>query len=350
MSTTNKPGLSGETPKGELTPASSLTPGALLAAPGVFFTNSQIFFWGVFIVTLVLWASAFVAIPIALKDMTASQVITTRLVISFLIFLPVVIHAWPKVIRPQIRRDWKLLLLLGFTGITLYMFALTYGQRTIGAGETSLIVNMTPLATGFFAALFLKEAFRKRMIFGALVALLGVAFLVLSRGGGLQIDPNALLILAAVISASIYYIIQRKLRKRYSPTLLAALTFFTGTLFALPFSAPIFESFAAMTWRSGGAVVYLGAIASTIAYIGWAFILSKMPAGKAALYLYYIPVLSTIMGWLILDETITFSFLFAGVLIILGVMVGTGVIKANPFRKSKKASKAVLKEPCKDAP
>ncbi len=346
MSHTNKLEIPGK----QFPPASSLSPGALLAAPGAKFVETPFFFWGVFIVTLVLWASAFVAIPIALKDMTADQVITTRLVISFLIFLPVVVRAWSKVIRPQLKQDWKLLLLMGATGITLYLFALTYGQLTIGARETSLIVNMTPLMTGIFAALFLKEDFHKRMIIGALVALLGVAFLVTNKGGGFQIDPNALLILVAVVAASIYYVIQRKLSKRYSPTLLAALSFFIGTLFALPFSAGIIESFQAMTWRSGAAVVYLGAFASTIAYIGWAYILSKMPAGKAALYLYYIPVLSTILGWLILGEVITLGFLFAGVLIILGVMIGTGVLKASPFGKIKKLSKTPLKGPCQDVP
>ena len=76
-----------------------------------------------------------------------------------------------------------------------------------------------------------------------------------------------------------------------------------------------------------------------------AYILSKMPAGKAALYLYYIPVLSTILGWLILGEVITLGFLFAGVLIILGVMIGTGALKPNPFWKIKKLSKTPIKGP-----
>ena len=77
---------------------------------------------------------------------------------------------------------------------------------------------------------------------------------------------------------------------------------------------------------------------------------AQRPAGKAALYLYYIPVLSTILGWLILGEVITLGFLFAGVLIILGVMIGTGALKPNPFWKIKKLSKTPIKGPCKDMP
>ena len=88
MSDTNKPGIPQETPKKQIPPASSLAPGVLLAAPGAFFTNSPVFFWGVLGATLIMWASAFVAIPVALESVDPIPMIMTRLLLSSIFLFP----------------------------------------------------------------------------------------------------------------------------------------------------------------------------------------------------------------------------------------------------------------------
>lgn len=347
MSATNKPGLPRETPKEQVPPASSLTPGALLAAPGAFFTNSPIFFWGVLGATLIMWASAFVAIPVAVRDVSPEHVIIMRLLITSSLLLPFFLKSWKAVYRPAFKAHWKIILGMAFTGIALYLVALTFGQRTVGAGPTSLLLNLTPLVTGFLAAMFLKEPFLKRLVFGGIISFVGVAVLIVGHNTGFGIDYNALLVLIATVSQSAYFVIQRHLSKKFSAFQLTTLTILPGALMILPLAGGVFNSLADLTPASTAAIIYLGAGAGLFPYIGWAYVISRLPAAKATLYLYYIPVLATLMGWLVLDETITVSFLFSAALIILGVMIGAGVVKTNPFRK---ILKTTPQKDCKDAP
>ena len=302
----------------------SLTPQDVSRKSG--FIETPLFLGGAFIVTIILWASAFVAIPVALQDVKPIPVIMARLMLSSIIFFPLLVRDRAK-IRSRFKKDWKQILLMGISGVTVYLLALTFGQRTVGAGQTSLIVNMTPLVTGALAALILKEAFHKRMIYGALISLLGVAFMVLEEGETITFDPNTLLVLLATVSASYYYIMLRRLSKHYSAMTLAALTVIIGAIAILPFGWNFISELEGMGSRSGLAILFLGAGSGVLPYIGWAFILSKMPAGKATLYLYFIPVIATLLGWQVLGEAITLDFLFAGALIILGVLIGTGAWK-----------------------
>ncbi|MHA1544427.1 MAG: DMT family transporter [Alphaproteobacteria bacterium] len=304
---------------------------------------------GILFGTLILWASAFVAIPIALESVAPVPMIMTRLLLSSIFLFPFLVKDWSKVIRPRLKKDfWQILLMAG-SGIFLYLLFLTYGQRTVGAGQTSFIINLTPLVTGLFAALILKEVFHKRMIFGALLALLGVGFLVFQNGGGLTFNLDAVLVFGAMVSASLYYVIQRRLTKFYSPLTLTALTIVGGTIMFLPFFPGTFEGLAGMTARSAGGIFYLG-IGTIFAYVGWAYVISRLEVGKAALYLYSIPLISTFLGWWILDEAITSNLLFSGALIFLGVMVGTGVIKVWPGSAKRKFKKARPQDKCPDAP
>lgn len=307
------------------------------------------FLGGIFIMTLVLWASAFVAIPVALETVPPFTLIMGRLTLSSIIFFPLLVMKANQ-IRARWRKDWKLILAMALTGTTGYVLALTFGQRTVGAGETSLIVNTTPLITGMMAAVFLKEPFHKRMIYGALIALLGVAFLVLDESESVVFDPNAFLILAAAVSASLYYICIKKLSAHYSALTLSALTICIGTLAMAPFAGNFIPGFAGMSQRSSQAILYLGAIIGVLPYIGWAYILSKLPAGKAALYLYFIPVIATALGWAVLGETITWDFVFAGLLVVLGVMIGTGAWKNLGLAERPKRLAPKTAVACKDAP
>lgn len=318
-------------------------------SPKVRRTSAPMFLGGILIGTLILWASAFVAIPIALESVDPIPMILSRLLLSSLFLFPFLVKDWSSVIRPRLKKDfWQILLMAG-SGIFLYLLFLTYGQRTVGAGQTSFIVNLTPLVAGLFAAWILKEAFHRRMIFGALLALLGVGFLVFQNGNGVTLNFDAVLIFLAMVTASLFYVIQRRLTKFYKPLTLTALAIVGGTIMFLPFLPSLFSGLEAITPRSGLAIIYLGVI-TILAYTGWTYVLSKLPVGKASLYLYSIPLISTFLGWWILGEVVTMDLIFAGALIIFGVLIGTGVIKAWPGSTKQKYKKARPQDKCISSP
>lgn len=318
--------------------------------PSVVRSNSApLILGGILIGTLILWASAFVAIPIALESVAPIPMIMTRLLLSSIFLFPILVKDWGKVIRPRLKQDIWLILLMAGAGIFLYLLFLTYGQRTVGAGQTSFIINLTPLVAGVFAAWILKEVFHIRIVYGAILALIGVSLLVFQKNGGFSFNFDAVLVFLAMVSSSVFYVTQRKLIKFYTPLTLTALTIVGGTVMFLPFFPGTIEGLEGMTNRSALGILYLG-IGTIFPYIGWAYVLSKLEVGKAVLYLYSIPLIATFLGWLFLDEAVTLNFLFSGALIILGVMVGTGVIKARPGALKRKYKKARPQDKCQTCP
>ena len=275
----------------------------------------------VLVVTLLLWASAFAAIPMALESFSPGHLAAVRQLLSAALTIPGVIILWRRELWPAIRSNFFFVLAMGLTGITFYHLALGAGQRTVGAGAASLLINLGPLITALLAAAILKERLTFRLLIGGLVAFLGASALVLTRNGDLVIDWNATLVLLAMLLQSFYFIIQRKLSYRYSAVALAVLTIWVGAITLLPWASGASEAIALASTRSLWALVFLGCICGVVPYIGWAYVLSKLPAGRAGVWLYLIPPLSFLFGWLILNETPTLGLLASGTVILLGVVI-----------------------------
>ena len=306
---------------------------AVQAASGEFLTNIRISGkWRlglVLAVTLILWAAAFSAIPIALESFSPGHLAVARQILSAAVTFPAVLFLWRRELWPALRKNFFLVLVMGLTGITFYHLALGAGQRTVGAGAASLLINLGPMVTALLAASILKERLTLRLVVGGLVAFLGASVLILTRNGDLGIDWNAMLVVLAMLLQSFYFILQRKLSFRYSAVALAVLTIWIGTIALLPWGSGVTEAIALASTRSIWALVFLGCTCGVFPYIGWAFVISRVPASQASVWLYLIPPLSILIGWLVLNETPTLWLLASGTVILVGVVIA----KSKP-RKS----------------
>jgi drug/metabolite transporter (DMT)-like permease len=64
-------------------------------------------------------------------------------------------------------------------------------------------------------------------------------------------------------------------------------------------------------------VLYLGIISTAVAFFSWNKGLALLPSHQAGLFFFFQPVVGSLLGWLVLNETLTPSF-FLGSLLILG--------------------------------
>lgn len=68
-----------------------------------------------------------------------------------------------------------------------------------------------------------------------------------------------------------------------------------------------------------GALLYLGAISTATAFIMWNRGLQLMQAASSGLFFLFQPVVGTLLGWAILNEQITWSFIVGTLLIALSI-------------------------------
>src|SRR3954462_9028163 len=106
---------------------------------------------------------------------------------------------------------------------------------------------------------------------------------------------------------------------RYRPLEVTSYAIWLGTLCLLPFGGELLSGLRSASPAATGAGLYLGALPGAAAYLAWAYVLSRLPAGRAASTLYLVPPLAIGIAWLVLGEEPKVGSLLGGGIVLLGV-------------------------------
>src|SRR6476619_539023 len=137
---------------------------------------------GAALLTVLLWASAFPLIHIALAGLAPLPLAASRFWFAGAIALAFLLAARPTL---PLRRDALSFLACGLVGIALYSAFLNSGQRTVSPGAASFLINTGPIITALLATVFLRERFGIVAWVGSAIALGGVAIIAAGQPGGL---------------------------------------------------------------------------------------------------------------------------------------------------------------------
>lgn len=282
------------------------------------------------ILAMVLWGGAFVAMKFAVLAYPPFFVVFGRLFVASVMFCLIM----PR-IKPQglSWKDVKLMLLMSFFEPCLYFLCEGYALKYTSAGLASLIVSAMPLMVGLAAAFFLGEDLSVTTITGFIVAMGGVAVLTLAGRPDFH-SPNPLLGNAleflAMIMGTGYVLFARSLSRRCGPLFMAAVQSFTGTLFFMPLALWQVRKYG-LNWDpcAAGAILFLGIMVNAVAYSCYNYGIVKTPAARAAAFTNLIPLVSVIIGWAFLGETMN-PIQISGALLVLG-----GIILSQGGRKER---------------
>ena len=123
------------------------------------------------LVTVVLWASAFVGIRDLIDAFSPGSIALGRLTIGT---VALGLLVWRRGWRSMERRDLGLIVISGLAWFALYNLTLNEAERHVDAGTASMLVNMGPIFIALFAALFLGEVPPVLAIAGGAACILGV--------------------------------------------------------------------------------------------------------------------------------------------------------------------------------
>ncbi len=268
--------------------------------------------------TLLLWASAFVAIRIALTSFSVAGLSLGRLVVASLALAA--LAPLLGVRRPG-RADLARIAACGVSGMTAYQLLLNAGERTVSAGTASLLVNTAPVFAAVLALVLLHEPLGMRSWAGIGLGFAGATVMAVTQGSGARPSVDALLILGAALSQALFFVLQKPLLARYGGLEVTCYAVWSGTLFALPLLPALAADFPRAETEPLAAMVFLGVGASAVGFVTWAYAQARLPVATAANTLYLVPLLSIGIGWAALGETVHPGALIGGLLALTGIAI-----------------------------
>jgi terminal-alkyne amino-acid exporter len=252
--------------------------------------------------TVVLWASAFPAITVAVAGLGPAGLAVARLAVASaaLALAALALRVrWPafRVRRPA-RRDLPLIAVCGLAGMTGYQLLLNAGERVVPAGTASLLVATAPVYASLLAVAFLGERASRRRWAGSAIALGGTVLIAASHGLGF--GASALLVLAAAVLQAVFHTAQKPLLARYTSFEVTAYAMWAGTVFVLPWTGSLVHALPTAGASAIGSAVFLGLAPSAAGFVLWAYAMTRMEVGRVTLYLYLVPAAAIViaLAWL----------------------------------------------------
>lgn len=272
--------------------------------------------------TVIIWGSSFSGVRISLLGgYSSGHLVLMRFLIASSIFIIYAIFPRTKFKLPR-REDILKILLLGFVGISIYHFGVTFGEQTVSAGTASMFVGSAPIFTSLISVMFLKERLSRTSWIGLFVGFIGILLITVGTSeSSFRISAGALLVLIAAIATSFFFVFQKPLLLRYRPIELTAYVTWAGTLPFLLFFPGLLDTVANATLGANLSAVYVGVFPAAIGYVTWATALSLGKASSVSSLMYAEPVIAIIIAWITLNELPSGLSVFGGIIAISSVII-----------------------------
>jgi drug/metabolite transporter (DMT)-like permease len=226
---------------------------------------------------------------------------------------------------PVEKKDYPKIIGLGFLIIILNQTMYLTGQKLTGASHGALLFATVPIWIFLGGLFFLKEKFIWRRAIGIGLGLIGVVFIMAS--GAIEIDRNYLLgdliILVAVLSWSAYSILGKPLVMKYGAFRITAYALASGSAMYFPFGLyrSLTFDYSGVTAGAWLSLAYVALGVSVVAYALWYWLVKNMDITRLAVFHNIEPVIASIVAFIFLDETLTWSFIAGGIIVLAGVLI-----------------------------
>jgi drug/metabolite transporter (DMT)-like permease len=286
------------------------------------------------IAVMCLWGSTFVVTKATIVEIPPLTLAFLRVGVGALVLLPFALIRRHRVAHsPQL--PWKSILQLSCIGVAFYYFTFNLGMSRTSASQGALVQSCIPAMTALVAVVLLREKASRTRLMGIALSIVGVLVIFSGAAGGAagaSVSGN-LLVFLSVIAWGVYTSIAKRITE-HDCIVVTVCVLGCGALLLLP--AALFElsgpRFPTLSLHGCLAVVYLGALASGIAFLVYNHALRYMEAGQAGVFANLIPVVGVLSGIVVLHEPLSLQSIAGGIVVTIGVWITGAEKSAEPAR------------------
>jgi drug/metabolite transporter (DMT)-like permease len=288
-----------------------------------------------------LWGTVPIVTKIALQELSPFEISFYRALLAYLFLSPFfLVTKRSRFLIPK-RESLPYIVALGFFGVGIFWTFINVGLVYTKAIRGAFLMTVYPALVPLFAPFFLGEKTSGREYLGAILAI-GGTYLLISKGH--WIPPftietiwGDLLSFSASLSFTAYLLLQRKWGWKFSHEYSTVNMMGFGIVFHLMIifvvSSPLRLWHTSL--RAFGAVLWLAIGCSALPFLLVNKSLKSSRATPTAISLIMSPLVGFFSCLLILGETLTFSGILGGILIVGGILIAGVWAKRKKHQISK---------------
>lgn len=259
-----------------------------------------------YITLYLVWGSTYFFIKLAVESIPPFYVVGLRFVGGSALLFGIAYLGGRLKVRPTLRQVLSSLL-IGFLLLIGGAGLITVAEQSVDSYLTALIIASTPMVVAFFDRVLLGKHISAVNLVGIAIGIAGVALL-LYNGSSLSgsLSAGVLLVIAGVGCWGLGTSLGHKLQGHPDPLVNSAIQMLeVGVICvagSMVFYPPLPQLLPAVTLRSGLALAYLATMGS-MAFAAYTYLIANEPAIRVVSYSLVNPVIATLLGLLIGNES-----------------------------------------------
>ena len=280
------------------------------------------------IIATALWGGNIVAAKIAsIITLEPIKLSFYRNIVVIVILLPFIINKI-KIIFEIFKINWKIICILSIFGVSIFNSFMNIALTSSSVISSSLMPSFAPSLIIIFSLIIFNSKISYLQCIGVFVSFIGFLNIII-RGnilnlGSLDFVIGDIWMLGCVVCWAFYSVMLKKMPKEIDNISFLFLIFFIGNIFVLPFyifESSVNNSFFLNEKYSFLLVLYVGIGPALISFLLWIKSIKIIGANKSGLFLNLIPIFSSLISIIFLNEIIKLFHIVGALLIFLGIYI-----------------------------
>jgi drug/metabolite transporter (DMT)-like permease len=281
--------------------------------------------YGLMVIAAFFWAGAFIAGKFGVSELSPIMLTYLRFFFAVIVLFPYMIYKsgshWKLA-----KGDYITVIRLAVIGMIGYHLPFFLALKFTTASKAAMINASNPLITAFLAAFFLKDKLTLKRIAYILLAFTGVVLTITDwqviKLFNLGVNKGDLIMLGAASLWATYSIFVKRATEKIDPLKLTSYTFLFCVLLLTPFALKeiIFNQALSVSKGAYGAIIYMAIFPTVIGYTIQQMSIKAIGPAKTALFINLVPVFSTVMAVILLNEVVNPNNVVSGLMIIVAVI------------------------------
>ncbi|MGG7621241.1 DMT family transporter [Bacillus coreaensis] len=268
-----------------------------------------------------IWGGMYVVVKVVVSVIPPLELVWMRYLVAIVTLL---------IIGLITRQKWRIekryfliIIAIGIIGNAISIVAQETGTMLSTAQMGAIITSSTPAFMVVFARLILKERMTIKKGISVLFATFGVILIVGIGDVNMSSTLGGIALFIAALTWALMSVLVKRLPSDYSQIVVTTYSILVALIVLTPFVLPRLHkiNLSQLTdptiW---GGLLYLGIVSTACGFLLWNRGLQMLNASSGGIFFFFQPLVGTLLGWLILGETIGVTFWIGSFLILTGVL------------------------------